>query len=135
MKPGSFICLGLWLVGCTTATPINTGTGQQAYMIECPGAARSMSACIEKANSVCPNGYSIVGADQNQSGGMASYNPYLGMFTYVPRVERTLVVSCHGSNYVLPQSTAATPTPPATATTQPSNNGCTWNSIEYHWEC
>jgi hypothetical protein len=46
----------LLLASCTTATPINTGTGQQAYMIECPGAAHSMSACIEKANATCPDG-------------------------------------------------------------------------------
>src|SRR5688572_17835129 len=100
MKVAPFPYLALLLVGCATATPINTGTGQQAYMIECPGAASSMSACVKKANAICPNGYSVVGADQNQSGGMASYNPYLGTFTYVPRVERTLVVSCNSISYV-----------------------------------
>ena len=134
MKAAPLAAFVLLLAGCTTATPINTGTDQQAYMIECPGAARSMSACIEKANAVCPNGYSIVGADQNQSGGMASYNPYLGMFTYVPRVERTLVVSCNSISYVPSQPIGSTPTPPA-ATTQPSSNGCIWNSAGYRWDC
>lgn len=40
------------LFACVSATPTNTGGERRAYLIECPGAASSMSNCIKKAIAV-----------------------------------------------------------------------------------
>ena len=83
------------LGGCATATPINTGSGQQAYLIECPGSGNSMSNCVKKANSVCPTGYNIAGSrEQAQGSGSVIYNPALQTMSVVQNVSRNLVVQC-----------------------------------------
>ncbi|ATG74526.1 hypothetical protein AN401_12240 [Zobellella denitrificans] len=86
--------LGVALInGCATATPINTGGPRQAYYVDCSGG--TMSSCIEKANSVCPRGYDIAGA-QEQPEGRASvlYNPYYGVATSTQHMTRTMTVIC-----------------------------------------
>ena len=83
------------LFACASATPINTGDGRQAYLIECPGAANSMSNCIRKANAVCSAGYDIAGASESPQG-MASaiLDPNLGTVCAIQGVDRGLVVLC-----------------------------------------
>lgn len=51
------------LPGCTTTTKINRGDGKGQYIIAC-GASTPWGICYEKANSLCPNGYSDVLKDQ-----------------------------------------------------------------------
>jgi len=49
----------LLLGGCATATEIKTG-GTPAYMIGCHGMIQSLASCFEKANEVCPAGYTTI---------------------------------------------------------------------------
>lgn len=86
---------GTAALGCATATPINTGTGRSVFLIECPGAANSMSACVKKANELCPAGYSVSGSSESPQGvGSVFVNPALGTATAIQGVERRLVVEC-----------------------------------------
>lgn len=82
-------------LACATATPINTGSERQSYLIECSGAANQMSSCIKKANSLCPRGYEIAGASEAPQN-MASVivDPNLGTVTALQGVDRRLVVAC-----------------------------------------
>jgi hypothetical protein len=57
-------CVGLG--ACATATNIHGPDGQQAVLIECPGAAVPIPACFEKANEVCPSGYQLL--DSHEGG-------------------------------------------------------------------
>lgn len=56
------IILCLLLQGCATATPLNTGDGNQ-FLIECDGAGVPISTCYKKANAVCPNGWDMLNTD------------------------------------------------------------------------
>lgn len=56
-----YMILVLLLAGCATATEIKTGDTQQSYIIGCHGMALSMASCFEKANEVCPYGYTPLG--------------------------------------------------------------------------
>ena len=56
----SFVLAGV-LTGCTSATPVQTGSVAENYLIECPATYPGLSTCTEKANSLCPNGYDVTG--------------------------------------------------------------------------
>jgi hypothetical protein len=79
---------GIALSGCATSTQMRGPDGQVGYLIECPGAALSMGACFEKANSLCPAGYTVL--DTRQQVGATSFTQY-GM---MQNVERQLMVQC-----------------------------------------
>jgi hypothetical protein len=84
----SLSCLGLG--ACATATDIHGPDGQQAVLIECPGAAVPMSACFEKANEVCPSGYKLLDA---QEGGSAASFTQFGAYS-ATGVQKRIVVRC-----------------------------------------
>ncbi|GAA0696184.1 hypothetical protein ISN75_06720 [Dyella marensis] len=60
------MALGMGLVGigalsgCVTSKPMMMPSGQQGFAIKCPGAARDITDCYEKAAAVCPKGYDVV---------------------------------------------------------------------------
>lgn len=89
----SIVVLGL--TACATATPINTGNDRKAFLIDCSGSGNALSACIKKANLVCPNGYDIAGSKEEMQGGRSViYNPVLGTASVIQNVDRNLVVVC-----------------------------------------
>jgi hypothetical protein len=58
---------------CVSATPLLTSEGKTRFFIDC--GRQGTAKCIEKANEVCPNGYSIDGQDQRTGW---SFNRYGG---------------------------------------------------------
>lgn len=83
------------LYACATATPVNTGTDQKSYYIECSGGMNTMSSCIKKANSICPHGYNIAGAqEQQQGGGALVYNPNINSVSAIQNVSRNMAITC-----------------------------------------
>jgi len=53
----------LALTGCATASPTYLANGAKGQSIDCSGEAMAWKACYEKAENVCPNGYTFVGSD------------------------------------------------------------------------
>lgn len=80
------------LTACVTARPVALPNGTQGYAIQCPGAARDISDCMNKAAEVCGGKYSILDREGNVVGGaMTSWN---NGAVFVQGIHRTLIVSC-----------------------------------------
>jgi hypothetical protein len=62
MTRGMALLLALSVGACAKATPINTGTDQQAYMIECPGAASAMTGWVLGLASIAQDVNARIGA-------------------------------------------------------------------------
>ena len=63
MRRHGWLVLAL-LAGCASATEIpgpDPG-GRATYLIECPGPAAAVRACLRKAHALCPSGFSILDA-------------------------------------------------------------------------
>lgn len=81
------------LTGCVTARPVALPNGTQGYAIGCPGAARDIGDCMNKAAEVCGGKYQILDHDGNVVGGAAvATGPNSAV--WVQGVHRTLIVSC-----------------------------------------
>jgi hypothetical protein len=80
--------LAAWLAACAKSTEIRGPGGQVAQLIECDGAANSISTCQEKANELCPDGYAVL--DAQQMNGPIIANQY----GFTQGVNRQLVVWC-----------------------------------------
>lgn len=81
------------LSACVTARPVALPNGTQGYAIECPGAARDISDCMNKAAQVCGGRYNILDRDGNVVGGVAT--PVGNSAIFVQGIHRTLIVSCN----------------------------------------
>jgi hypothetical protein len=81
------------LSGCVTARPVALPNGTQGYAIQCPGAARDISDCMNKAAEVCGGKYSILDQEGNVVGGTATMVGNSAIF--VQGIHRTLIVSCN----------------------------------------
>ncbi len=59
MKQSIALVAVLVLAGCatTTATPMRTADGKDRYYVDCKRSG--MAKCIEKANELCSNGYTV----------------------------------------------------------------------------
>lgn len=63
MRNAVILALGvISLTGCTTAHTVRGPAGEPVVMVEC-GAATSFSACYNRAEKECPNGYRAVSED------------------------------------------------------------------------
>jgi hypothetical protein len=82
------------LSGCVTSRPVALPNGTQGYAIRCPGAARDISDCMNKAAEVCGGKYQIVDRDGNAAGGAAVMSGNGAV--WVQGVHRSLIVSCQG---------------------------------------
>lgn len=90
------ICLGtvsiLLLSGCA---PRSTQLSNDTYFIKCSQMFGKMEQCVEQAKKMCPNGYDVVSAqDENTYGtsyGQSTLTPYIG------EVKRSMLVKCHTS--------------------------------------
>lgn len=80
------------LSACVTARPVALPNGTHGYAIECPGAARDISDCMNKAAQVCGGTYNILDRDGNVVGGVAT--PVGNSSIFVQGIHRTLIVSC-----------------------------------------
>ena len=56
------LCAATALAGCSASATRVSDTSQHkaAYHLDCSGTFLNMNSCVEKANSVCPQGYDIV---------------------------------------------------------------------------
>jgi hypothetical protein len=53
------VILALFLAGCAKVTEMRDPDGELRYLVGCYGALTPMSACYDKAEELCPAGYSI----------------------------------------------------------------------------
>lgn len=53
------------VAGCATATNIRGPSGEPLILIECPGIGVPLGECFKKAESLCPQGYRLVGMEKN----------------------------------------------------------------------
>lgn len=75
----ALLALGATLAACTTAEEIRRPSGQVEYDIAC-GAAVGWNICYDRANKVCPTGYTTLSQD-------AGFN------------RKELRISCPGQNW------------------------------------
>jgi hypothetical protein len=81
------------LSACVTARPVSLPNGTQGYDIRCPGGARDISDCMNKAAEVCGGKYEILDRDGNVVGGAAvATSPNSAV--WVQGIHRSLIVSC-----------------------------------------
>jgi hypothetical protein len=78
--------------GCVTARPVALPNGTQGYAIQCPGTARDISDCMNKAAQVCGGPYNILDREGHPTGAVATTWGN-GAF-FVQGVHRTMIVSC-----------------------------------------
>ena len=77
------------LAGCATATAIpSPDDGQATYRIECPGPATAVRACLRKAHTLCPTGFSILDAQPPLDPSTTEPSQHGGL------VRRQVVVRC-----------------------------------------
>lgn len=63
--------------------------GTQGYAINCPGTARDISDCMNKAAEICGAKYQILDRDGHVAGGVA-----VPIGSGVQGIQRTMIVSC-----------------------------------------
>lgn len=80
---------GFLVAGCATTTEVLGPDGEQATRIECPGDASDLSACIDEANEVCPDGYTLLDTYQGES---AAATQRIGR-----RIPNRILVRCKSS--------------------------------------
>jgi hypothetical protein len=85
------------LAGCAsaTATAIPSPDGRATYRIECPGPAAAVRACLRRAHTLCPTGFSILdarppldlsAAEPSQRGGFVRRQVVVRCFWRDPRL-------------------------------------------------
>lgn len=93
----------LALAGCVSARPMTMPSGARGEMISCNGIQHSMADCFARAGDDCPNGYDVVGDDQETqpflaSNGGFSATRYQAQGQYQTfagaRTERSIMVTC-----------------------------------------
>jgi len=86
------ICaLVLTLSACVTSRPIMLADGTRGFAINCPGDAREISECTDKAARACAGAYRMVDRDGSLIG--SSIPPAINVF-YMGAVHRTLIIKC-----------------------------------------
>jgi hypothetical protein len=85
--------LVLTLSGCVTSRPVMLSNGTQGFAINCPGAARDIGECMNKAAKACGGEYQMVDRDGSLVG--SAIPPANNVF-YMGAVHRTLIIKCGG---------------------------------------
>lgn len=88
----SWLLIAAFLAGCVTQKPVSLPDGRQGYSVSCPGTARSIADCMNRAAKLCGK-YEVVGQDAQQTGGVLVGNG-AGGGTWVNGVKRELIVAC-----------------------------------------
>jgi hypothetical protein len=78
------------LAGCATARPVALPNRTQGYANRCPGAARDIADCMNKAAEVCGGEYEILDREGNVVGGAAIASGSSAVF--VQGIHRTMIV-------------------------------------------
>ena len=73
MEKLAVILIGLALSGCTTLGEIKRPDGSTEYIIGC-GAGTGWNVCYDRANEVCPTGYTTI----KEEGGFNRKELYIG---------------------------------------------------------
>jgi len=89
--PIFLLCLPL--TACVTANPVALPSGGNGYAISCPGAARSIADCMNKAAELCHGPYSVVNENAETVG--AAIMPVGRAAMGMAGIHRTLIVECH----------------------------------------
>ena len=93
----------LALAGCVTARPMTMPNGARGEVISCNGIQHSITDCLERAGEDCPQGYDVVGGDQESqpflvSNGGFSATRYQAQGNYATvagaRTKRSIMVTC-----------------------------------------
>ena len=91
-----WILVVVLLAGFVTAyvktKPVVLPNGTQGYAINCPGTARDISDCMNKAAEICGGKYQILDRDGNVAGSPAI--PRGRGAVWGQSVHRTLIASC-----------------------------------------
>lgn len=82
----------LLLTGCVTTKPVSLPSGHQGFAVNCPGAARDISDCMNEAARVCGGPYQVL--DQNSESHGGAFVPVGSGGVFVHGRKRTLIVSC-----------------------------------------
>jgi hypothetical protein len=92
----AFVCVAIAVLisGCVTSRPVALPNGTQGYAIRCPGAARDIADCMNKAAEVCGGKYQVIDRDALVAGGVVT--SVGNGAVYAQAVHRTLIVSCQG---------------------------------------
>lgn len=78
------------LVACTTADPMNLGNGTVGYHFDC--SFQGIGGCYQKANKVCPNGWTPIGGWHNTNN--LGYAPVDGQYYPMVNSNIALTVVC-----------------------------------------
>lgn len=92
MRTTLLLMTTLILTACVTARPVALPDGRQGYTIHCPGTARDIGDCMNKAAQVCGGAYQVMDRETESRGGFASVSGNSAVFIH--GVDRTLVVGC-----------------------------------------
>ena len=88
------ICaLVLTLSACVTSRPVMLANGTHGFAINCPGDARDIAECTNKAAQACGGAYQMVDRDGSVVG--SAIPPANNVF-YMGAVHRTLIIKCRG---------------------------------------
>ena len=82
------LILVLGLAGCAKVTEMHEPDGGIQYLVGCYGALTPMSACYNKADELCPAGYTIVGRHDTASSSVTQQG------TSVKSVGEQLIIKC-----------------------------------------
>ena len=86
------ICaLVLTLSACVTSRPVMLANGTHGFAINCPGDARDIAECTNKAAQACGGAYQMVDRDGSVVG---SSIPTANNVFYMGAVHRTLIIKC-----------------------------------------
>lgn len=88
------ICaLVLTLSACVTSRPVMLSNGTRGFAINCPGDARDIAECTNKAAQACGGAYQMVDREGSVVG--SAIPPANNVF-YMAAVHRTLIIKCDG---------------------------------------
>ena len=95
MKILTTLLLAAPLFACAMASEMVLPDGSPGFLVSCNGAALTIGDCYKKAGNLCPQGYTILGQDEekNQTT-IGSIQPGLGVITSSPSITREIYVHC-----------------------------------------
>ena len=82
------VVLVLVLAGCAKVTEMREPDGGIRYLVGCYGALTPMSACYDKAEELCPSGYTITDRNDTASSSVTEQG------THIKSVGEQIVVKC-----------------------------------------
>lgn len=122
----ALLVVAITLLACAGASHELVGPGM--YAIDCK---RSASNCYEEAGDVCPSGFDIADA-QNQQGAVSwtTFGENYANTLVIPTYKGQMLIRCHANRVIRPNASAAAPLPPpkysSANTLQVNGKTCTY---------